>query len=70
MSTCGEISCDQCNEERALLATAILAAHKGNGHCNECPYVDRGEDYQRCKGGEFDCCKCSACTLARKILSD
>jgi hypothetical protein len=51
------------------LSTAILTTHKGRGYCNECEYVERGEDYQKCKGGEFDCCKCHACKLAREILN-
>ena len=57
-------------DRQTLLANAILKAHKGNGHCKNCRFVEYGEDFQRCKGGEFDCCKCPACTLARSILSD
>lgn len=51
------------------LAISALTAHEGSGHCNECPHVEYGEDFQRCKGGEFDCCKCLVCTQAREILN-
>jgi len=51
------------------LAEAVLVAHKGKGHCIDCPHVEYGEDYQRCKGGEYDCCRCSACVLAREVLT-
>ena len=51
------------------LAVAALLAHKGVGHCKECPHVEYGEDYQKCKGGEFDCCKCTVCTQAREVLA-
>ena len=41
------------------LAEVVLVAHKGKGGiCADCPHVEYGEDYQRCKGGEYDCCKC------------
>jgi hypothetical protein len=50
------------------LAEAVLVAHKGKGHCIDCPHVEYGEDYQRCTGGEYDCCRCSACVLARDVL--
>jgi hypothetical protein len=50
------------------LAEAVLVAHKGKGHCIDCPHAEYGEDYQRCKGGEYDCCRCPACVLAREVL--
>ena len=51
------------------LAEAVLEAHKGKGGiCADCQHVEYGEDYQRCRGGEHDCCKCTACKLAREII--
>lgn len=55
-------------ERLRLLAEAVLEAHKGKGHCIDCPHVEYGEDYQRCKGGEYDCCKCTACKVAREVM--
>ena len=52
-----------------MLAEAVLKAHKGKGHCIDCPHVEYGEDYQRCKGGEYDCCRCTACKTAREVLT-
>lgn len=51
-----------------MLAEAVLKAHKGQGYCKDCLHVEYGDDYQRCHGGEYDCCKCSACNEARLIL--
>ena len=51
------------------LAEAVLVAHKGKGGiCADCQHVEYGEDYQRCLGGKYDCCKCQACKLAREIM--
>lgn len=69
MITCGEISCDQGNEERRLLAKTVLSAHRHKGNCKDCPHVEYTPDAQLCHGKEFDCCRCEACALARKILS-
>lgn len=51
-----------------MLAEAVLKAHKGQGYCKDCLHVEYGDDYQRCHGGEYDCCKCAACNEARLIL--
>lgn len=52
-----------------MLAKAVLEAHKGKGYCKDCLHVEYGDDFQRCHGGEYDCCKCAACDLARDILN-
>ena len=78
--TCDEVtwSPDQIDEKDTkywrydvtrTLAEAVLTAHKGKGHCIDCPHVEYGEDYQRCKGGEYDCCRCTACKTAREVLT-
>lgn len=59
---------DELKSQLRLLAEAVLEAHKGKGHCIDCPHVEYGEDYQRCKGGEYDCCKCTACKVAREVM--
>lgn len=53
-----------------MLAEAVLVAHKGQGYYKkDCPHVvEYGDGYQRCHGGEYDCCKCAACNDARLIL--
>ena len=82
MASCGEISCDQCNEERALLANTVLKMHRcclysqdNTGDFSEPCLLDNGETciYNKPALGqcdEYDKCQCPACILARTILSD
>lgn len=75
MASCGEISCDQCNDERKLLAIAVLKAHKcqyDNTSATDC-LLDKGDSCSQWKTGHcvyMDKCGCPACILARLILSD
>lgn len=67
VDSCPYCKIEQLQSQLHLLAKAVLEAHKGKGHCIDCPHVEYGEDYQRCKGGEYDCCKCTACKVAREV---
>lgn len=68
MLTCGEISCEQCNEERGAMARAIIEAH--SYECRWCPHSNNKPECedQPCIDGQG--CKCPACEIARSILAD
>ena len=52
-----------------ILSRAILTAHKSRGICRECPHIEYTDRRQICHGGEFDCCKCEACKIARRVIT-
>lgn len=58
-------------EEREILSKAILKAHKfSRSSCYDCSNLVQGDGFKRCIGGQYDCCQCAACKIARRILNE
>ena len=58
-------------EEQEILSKAILKAHKySRSSCYDCSNLVQGDGFKRCIGGQYDCCQCAACKIARMILKN
>lgn len=56
--------------DQETLADAMLKAHEfRRSSCYECPNLVQADGFKCCVGGQYECCQCAACKIARKIIS-